>query len=102
VAWTWKIHFGMFSYLTSVSSLYQVSSAYWPCKVDDKPFWIHVCEHFVSEMKVVRSKSRSGCDCERLETACVATAHVPTGVVCLGGKETVGSLALVFFQSSNS
>jgi hypothetical protein len=61
-----------------------------------------VCEHFVSEMKVVRSKSRSGCDYERLETDFVATTHVPAGVVCLGGKEAVGSLVLVFFQSSSS
>jgi hypothetical protein len=60
-----------------------------------------MCEHFVSEMKVVRSKCRSGRDCKRLKTACVATAHMPAGVV-LGGKETAGSLTLVFFQSSSS
>jgi hypothetical protein len=26
--WTWKIHFSIFSSLTSVSSVYQLSSAY--------------------------------------------------------------------------
>jgi hypothetical protein len=39
------------------SACRSVSSAYWPCKMSGKLFWIHTCEHFISEMN-----SRSGCD----------------------------------------